>query len=277
MIGFRDSVCSIFLRGSLCSEVLEGLNCVISIWSESQETGQVFLGGVTGRGHSLGKRETTTWALGRKGGAGAQRHWPRAKCIHTLSFRAGVAPAGDRLGATAWWSVPFLLLLVQERGAWTLSVASLTQCSDLGKVLLWESRRWRPSPTHRNLWSWEEPYKGKEAHSGTRGSVTWVCRAQRGHNSGTRTFESVYMGGERRWLSRQWPRQELVLRITYSKEWLGAGPIWIQYRNSLDPNRPKDVGSGEGWWTQLWELMIKPLTFWSDSGASSWKRTQTSQ
>jgi len=105
------------------------------------ETGQVFLGGVTGRGHSLGRGETTTWALGRQGGARAQKHRPRAKSVHTLSFQVGVAPAGDRLGDTLWWSVPFLLLLVRERGAWPLSVASLTQCPDLGKILLWDSRR----------------------------------------------------------------------------------------------------------------------------------------
>lgn len=97
--------------------------------------------GLSGWGHSLGRGETTTWALGRQGGTRAQRRWPRAKYVYTLSFQAGVAPAGDRLGATVWWSVPFLLLLVRERGAWSLSVASLTQCLDLGKVLPWESRR----------------------------------------------------------------------------------------------------------------------------------------
>ena len=40
-------------------------------------------------------------------------------------------------------------------------------------------------------------------------------------------------------------------------------------RNFLGPNRPKEVGSGEGWWTHLWELMIKFLTFKTDFGAQS--------
>lgn len=74
-------------------------------------------------------------------------------------------------------------------------------------------------------------------------------------NSGTRALESVYMGSERRWLSKRvtGTKARASVENNLPKECLGAGLyLHIQYRNSLDPNRPKDVGSGEGWWTQLW-------------------------
>lgn len=97
--------------------------------------------------------------------------------------------------------------------------------------------------------------QGRGPLSGTRGTVTWVCRAQGGTILGPEPLEvSLYgevkgNGSPKRVTGT---KARAVLRITYSKECLGAGPIYIQYRNSLDPNRPKDVGVREGWWTQLW-------------------------